>query len=343
MHFIFKEKPFSTQWSKCMIDFEKFRKNTNAARFNDAMVKANSKNKYDDGSWNIGLDRDDQPNSAVIRFLPPMEGDLPYEMVMNHFFKGDDGSWCIIDRCPRTWNETCPCCAANHELWELGDDASQEKARRRKARKTYLFNIYVVKEPLHPENEGKVFLYKCGPQVFNMIIESMSPEFGDEPKNPFDLYNGHNFEIRIRKDPKNGLPTYDRSRFADVATPICNSEAELREIFDHMIDLKAVANRGKLSSEAIMEKVVKAYSGKIAQTVASKNNISMGKAEVKYEEPSAPTDINDVWGTPSEKTSEPVSMPSASSSAAPWDNPVEPSEAASDPSNLDFFRSLAKS
>ena len=43
---------------------------------------------------------------------------------------------------------------------ELTQEKKQQESRSVKL--TYVSNIYVVKDPANPENEGKVFLYKYG-------------------------------------------------------------------------------------------------------------------------------------------------------------------------------------
>ena len=62
---------------------------------------------------------------------------------------------------------------------------------REKRKLSYYSNIYVVSDPKHPENEGKVFLFKFGKKIFDKITEAMQPAFDDEtPINPFDFWKG---------------------------------------------------------------------------------------------------------------------------------------------------------
>lgn len=244
-----------------MSSFEKFRNAANSAKIAENMMKSQNKNNYDDGSWKLDPDKETGAAEAVIRFLPPKDGDMPYELIYSHFFKGDDGKWCIIERCPRTFGEECACCAANGELYATGREEDKNKARARKARKSYVFNILVVKEPRHPENEGKVFPFKAGPAIFQMIMDAMrdDSEFGEAPKKPFDLFEGHNFVLRIRKEANREFPTYDKSFFQREATPVASSDAELERIFNSMINLKEFAESKRISESAIATKVAGAY------------------------------------------------------------------------------------
>ena len=70
----------------------------------------------------------------------------------------------------------------------------------------------MVSDPKHPENEGKVFLFRYGKKIFDKIMASMQPEFEDEtPINPFDFWEGANFKLKIRK--VDGFWNYDKSEF----------------------------------------------------------------------------------------------------------------------------------
>lgn len=148
---------------------------------------------------------------AVIRFLPAPEGEsLPWAKVYNHAFQGT-GGW-FIDNCLTTINKECPVCEANRELWNTGSKANQETVRERKRKLSYYSNVYVIQDKAHPENEGKLFLFKYGKKIFDKITAAMKPEFDDEtPIDPFDFWNGANFKVKIVK--KDGYWNYDKSEF----------------------------------------------------------------------------------------------------------------------------------
>ena len=121
-------------------------------------------------------------------------------------------SW-LIDNCLTTLGQQCPVCEANRELWNTGSKDNQNIVRDRKRKLSYFANIYVVKDPANPANEGRVFLYKFGKKVFDKITAAMQPEFDDEePINPFDFWKGANFKLKLVK--KDGYWNYDKSEFA---------------------------------------------------------------------------------------------------------------------------------
>ena len=106
---------------------------------------------------------------AVIRFLPEPEGeDVPFVRLWDHGFQGP-GGW-FIENSLTTLGQKDPVSEYNSLLWNNGTDAGKETARKQKRKLTYVSNIYVVKDPANPENEGKTFLFK-----YCLLYTSPSP------------------------------------------------------------------------------------------------------------------------------------------------------------------------
>ena len=164
----------------------------------------------DDRFWKPELDKTGN-GYAVLRFLPAVEGEeLPWARVWSHAFQGP-GGW-YIENSLTTLGQKDPVSEENSKLWNTGSDADKEIARKRKRKLSYFTNMLVVSDPAHPENEGKVFLYKFGKKIFDKITEAMKPEFADEQAiNPFDFWAGANFKLKIRK--VDGYWNYDKSEF----------------------------------------------------------------------------------------------------------------------------------
>jgi hypothetical protein len=176
----------------------------------------------DDRVWKLDVDKSGN-GYAVIRFLPAPDGeDLPFVKVYSHAFQGP-GGW-LIDNCLTTLNQKCPVCEHNSGLWNNGTDAGKEMARKQKRKLTYVSNIYVVKDPANPENEGKVFLFKYGKKIFDKISAAMQPEFEDEtPIDPFDFWQGANFKLKAKNVA--GYRNYDSSEFASQGALLDDDDA----------------------------------------------------------------------------------------------------------------------
>jgi hypothetical protein len=182
----------------------------------------NSGNSVDERFWSLTVDKA-QNGYAVIRFLPAPDGeDLPFVKVYSHAFQGPNG-W-IIDNCLTTLNQKCPICEHNSGLWNSGMDSNKEVARKQKRKLTYVSNIYVVKDPTNPENDGNVFLFKYGKKIFDKLTEAMQPEFEDEtPIDPFDFWTGANFKLKAKNVA--GYRNYDSSEFASQGALLNDDDA----------------------------------------------------------------------------------------------------------------------
>lgn len=191
--------------------------------------------KGDDRFWKPEVDKAGN-GYAVIRFLPPPKGeDLPWVRIWDHGFQGPTGKW-YIENSLTTLGKQDPVSELNTELWNSGSEANKEIARKQKRRLTYTANILVVKDPAHPENEGKVFLYKFGKKIFDKIKDVMQPQYEDEtPINPFDFWKGANFKLKIRN--VEGYRNYDKSEF-DAPGPLSANDDDLEAVWNKQYSLQ---------------------------------------------------------------------------------------------------------
>jgi hypothetical protein len=192
-------------------------------------------NGADERLWKPELDASGN-GYAVIRFLPAPEGEsLPWAKIYSHAFQGP-GGW-LIDNCLTTNGDKCPICAANQKLWNSGHESDKDIARQRKRKLSYYSNIYVVNDSKHPENNGKVFLYKYGKKIHDKILAAMQPEFQDEtPVNVFDFWEGANFKLKIKT--VGGYWNYDSSEFASP-TALSPDDDEMESIWKQQYSLEA--------------------------------------------------------------------------------------------------------
>lgn len=187
------------------------------------------KSYVDERLWKPEVDKAGN-GYAVIRFLPAPQGEeLPWVRVWNHAFQGPTGQW-YIENSLTTINQKDPVSEYNTVLWNSGVESDKEIARKQKRKLQYYSNIYVVSDPAHPENEGKVFIYKYGKKIFDKLMEAMQPAFEDEtPINPFDLWEGANFKLKIRK--VDGYWNYDKSEFESSAA-LAGDDSALEAIYN---------------------------------------------------------------------------------------------------------------
>lgn len=199
-------------------------------------ISSGKSGSTDDRFWKPETDQAGN-GSAIIRFLPAPKGeDLPWISVWHHSFKGPTGKW-YWENSLSTIGLDDPCGALNAELWNTGLESDKEIARKQKRKLNYISNILVISDPKHPENNGKVKLFRYGKKLFDKIKDAMDPEFEDEtPINPFDFWEGANFKLKIRE--VDGWPSYDKSEFSAPAA-IAESDEEIEEIWDKQESLTA--------------------------------------------------------------------------------------------------------
>ena len=198
----------------------------------------------DDRVWKLSVDKSGN-GFAVIRFLPAPNGeDLPFVKLYSHAFQGT-GGW-YIENSLTTLGQKDPVSEYNTELWNNGTDAGKEQARKQKRKLTYISNIYVVKDPANPSNEGKVFLFKYGKKIFDKLTAAMQPEFEDEESiDPFDFWKGANFKLKAKNVA--GYRNYDSSEFANP-TPLLDDDDEMEGVWKQQYSLSELVAAGEFKT-----------------------------------------------------------------------------------------------
>ena len=274
-------------------------------------VSSNSKPSGDDRFWKPTVDSAGN-GSAIIRFLPPPQNeDVPFVRYWDHGFQGP-GGW-YIEKSLTTLGQDDPVSEYNSKLWNSGVESDKDVARKQKRRLHYISNIFVIKDPGNPSNEGKVFLYEYGKKIFDKVNDLMHPEFEDEDAvNPFDLWAGANFRLRIRQ--VEGYRNYDKSDF-DTPSALFDDDDKLEKVWQSEYGLSEMVAPDKFKSYAELE-------ARLARVLGHNPSVQASATEAMEE--SAP------WSPPSQE-SKPPEVDDASTSGT-FDD---------DDESLDFFQKLA--
>ena len=245
------------------MSFASLKKQSNLGSLTAKLVKEvekvnNTGGGGDDRLWKPELDKTGN-GYAVIRFLPAPDGEeIPWAKLYSHAFQGP-GGW-YIENSLTTNGGKDPVSDYNRELWNSGNESDKDTVRKQKRKLSYYSNIYVVKDPSNPQNEGGVFLFKFGKKIFDKVMEAMQPEFEDEtPINPFDFWQGANFKLKIVK--KDGFWNYDKSEFDSVA-PLLEDDDALEALWKKEYSLTAVTASDQFKSYEDLEKRLKYVLGK---------------------------------------------------------------------------------
>ena len=272
-------------------------------------------NSFDDNRfWKPELDKTGN-GYAIIRFLPQSEGEeLPWVRLWSHAFSGP-GGW-FIENSLTTINKSDPVSEYNTQLWNSGIESDKDTARKQKRILKYYANVYIVSDSKHPENEGKVRLFKFGKKIFDKITEAMNPAFDDEESlNPFDLWKGADFKLKIRK--VDGFWNYDKSEFT-TPKALLDDDTELENVYKSQHSLKAFVEPSQFKTyDELKEKLHRTLTGTgVGKTTAEVHSIGTGPKTVEVDQ----------------------TMPTPAST----DRPLGKNDAPNDDDTLSYFAKLAE-
>lgn len=215
--------------------------------------------------WKLQTDKKSGIGEAVIRFLPPSEGeDASYVKLWSHGFQSKLTSKWYIENSLTTLGQEDPVGEMNRELWNTGSEANKNIARSRKRKLNYYSNILVIKDKANPENEGKVFLFRYGPKIFEMIQKQIEPQYDDvESVNVFDFWEGANFRMRAKTifiDNK-PVPNYDDSEFDRPSALLKGDDTKLEALWHQQHSLQEIVSPAKFKSYDDLKKRLKEVLG----------------------------------------------------------------------------------
>lgn len=168
------------------------------------------------------VDKSTGTGYATFRFLPAHPDEkTSFVKYVEHSFQGANGKWYINkSRKNLGHDEKDPVAIYNEPIWADKSLSKEERNKRLLPRRlNYVANIYMIDDPVRPENNGKVFLFRFGKSIMDKIDECFKPLRPTTPKtNPFmPTELGGNFELDIYTKNFNGrdVPQYDKSKFTE--------------------------------------------------------------------------------------------------------------------------------
>lgn len=199
----------------------------------------------------------------VVRLVPFVkEGRDGFRKSLYHYIRyswqDPTGKWVNVIS-PRTWGQQCPVSDYSKRVKFKGTKSEQDDMKERLSyREGAYANVYVIKDPTNPENEGKVKILDMGKKLYDIIKAALdgeldkswteqarkySPDKSIEVnvgKKVYDLSpDGVNLTIHVRKN-QFGLNSYDTSEFTLSDTDLGKTQAELQEIYNSCHDLSTI-------------------------------------------------------------------------------------------------------
>lgn len=293
----------------------------------------------DDRIWTPKFDKATGIGYAVVRFLPAPQGEeYPYVTIYKHAFKGPTGKW-FIENCPSTLKKPSPVGQMNNSLWNSGVESDKDVARKHKRKTEIYANVLVINDPIHPENNGTVKLYRFGPMILEVLNKRMFPKFEtDVPLNPFCPWEGADFEIRIttKQVGKDLVPNYESSLFH--APKPMGTDAHIEQVWARCHSLAEIIAEKNFKSYDVLKKHLVEVLGK---TVGS--GIAVGGDDAHEEQPrqEQSPQRHEEHRRPAHQESAPTPSaselpwePTATQSPAPASAPIDMSD------DMDFFSNL---
>ena len=280
----------------------------------------------DERFWKLTSDKAGN-GFAVIRFLPAADGeDLPFVKMYSHAFQGP-GGW-YIENSLTTLAKDDPLGEYNRELWNSGDESLKDQVRKQKRKLSYYSNVYIVKDPANPENEGTVRLFRYGKKIHDKIMEAVN---GDELEgragiNPFCFWEGADFKLRTKKVA--GYPNYDSSEFTAPGTLENLDDAQLESIWKRQHSLQGIVAPDQF-------KTYEQLQDRLNRVLKLGGNAALNAAPAAA--PAAPK--ADLGAKPSFSRAQETVQEAAA--VAPTPEPVEAPEPQDD-DVLDYFKRLAE-
>jgi len=186
---------------------------------NESFVKDEKKGEGDDLLYKPYPENGkDGVYKSLIRFLPNVAN--PKKSKIHQYYvwlKDPSDSSNMKALCPSTVGKKS---ILKDLFWKLKNSPSakdQDLARAFSRKEDYYSLIQVVKDSNRPELEGKIMVFKFGRKVNDMIEQQIKPEYGN-PSNPYDLFEGKNFGLHVRKVGE--WNNYDLCQFVGDKMPI---------------------------------------------------------------------------------------------------------------------------
>lgn len=227
---------------------------------------------------------------AIIRFMPPPKGeDDFYVKYISYFHQNPKTKKYYVNNSHKSFDKDAedPAYDYNGKLIKEYNGWEDAKKHLIKQRKVFVSNILVVDDPVEPDNNGKIFLFEYGPQIFDLIKGRINPdpEIDDfEGYSPFDPINGSNLELVII--PKNNIPEYSNSRWQEQ-TPLAETEEEMASLWEKCYSLLEFVDPNNTKMYSSIEKQKKdlaRYLGSLEDTNSieepTKSNVSKNIQEI---------------------------------------------------------------
>jgi len=189
-------------------------------------------------------------NTYVLRLLPNIKDPAN---TFYHYYQHGWESFCsgeyVSTLSLQTIGKPDPISIATWRIKKSGSEEDKKKVEAVKWSEQWFVNVYVVDDPVNPENNGSTKIFRFGRKLHKMIDSAINGDDSDEfGARVFDLgATGVNLKLRVEK--QGDYITYDSSRFTSP-NDLNLSTSRVEEIYNSIHDLTSV-NQLKSEEEII--------------------------------------------------------------------------------------------
>lgn len=180
-------------------------------------------------------------NTYVVRLLPDTKN--PKNTFFHFFTHGwtsfSTGQY-VAALSPQTFGERDPIAEERYRVLRTGTESEKEKIKAIGRSEKWLVNVYVVNDPVNPDNNGKIKILRYGKQLQKIIKDAIDGEEAEDfgPR-IFDLSpNGVNLRVKVEK--QGDYPSYVSSKFSMPCAIADLDDAKAKKIYDSVHDLTKI-------------------------------------------------------------------------------------------------------
>lgn len=170
-------------------------------------------------------------NTYVVRLIPNVNNpERTLFHYYSHIWKSVLTNQLVSTLCPTTYGERCPIDEYRSKVYQTKNEVKIKEIGPIRRDEKWLANVYVVKDPTNPDNQGQVKILRFGKQIYNIISEAISGDDAEEfGARIFDLSDkGCNLRIKVEEND-GGYAKYTMSKF--MSPSALEGAPDLEEIY----------------------------------------------------------------------------------------------------------------
>ena len=180
-------------------------------------------------------------NTYTVRLLPNIKS--PKDTFLHYYTFGWQSFTTgqnILVTSPTSWEGgRDPIAEERYRVYRHGNPEEKKRMEAIRRNENWLINVYVISDPVNPENNGKVKVIRYGRQINKIIMSAMEgDEAADFGSRIFDLgKDGCSFKIKVEKQGE--YPSYVTSKFQFPKEIEGLGESNHEKIYSSIHDLKS--------------------------------------------------------------------------------------------------------